>query len=384
MSANLQEIFNKFQQVAQQAAPVVQQAVTTQVQNVAQNVVNQNMTTTETLSQTTDTSIFDTSEEKEDKKTGKTSDKAGYDEQIAQLNAKGIKTTIVNGEADFSQYGAALSDELKEAVKIETEDELKIQEELAGLFQGKNVYQTNDFIAEAQALGYEVSSDWTQTTYIPDNKADGHYDTDVTNGAVNVLTIKDPQTGAEIKIVDANGNGAIESEELFMNQILEEVSINLDPSNFGQASGVSASGSSGSTDTSIMMTSEAIDNTAKEIDKLESEAIKEETKSKETSKSEETNETKKAKKARKQEVEDKKEELEAKEEELKSQKEEKLEEKELKEQEEMTEDYNNYLMDKYSSLLDEMSTSELNKAKEAIEKAAELYTEQNYKSEFAA
>ena len=94
---------------------------------------------------------------------------------------------------------------------------------------------TDEFMAAAREMGYVVEINYVGTSYIADNKADGHYDKDITNGAIGVLTITDPSTGGEIKIADANGNGAIESEELFMNEILEGVSANIDTTQFAKA-----------------------------------------------------------------------------------------------------------------------------------------------------
>ena len=85
-------------------------------------------------------------------------------------------------------------------------------------------------------MGLNVQSDWVSTSYLVDAKATGGGQAGLNqNGAITVLTIVDPSTGAEIKIADTNGNGAIEIEELFMNELLSGISKTIDTSNFKAA-----------------------------------------------------------------------------------------------------------------------------------------------------
>ena len=47
------------------------------------------------------------------------------------------------------------------------------------------------------------------------------------HGAIDIFTFTDPSTGAEIKIADANGNGVIETEELFFNELLTDINTEI-------------------------------------------------------------------------------------------------------------------------------------------------------------
>ena len=211
--------------------------------------------------------IFEEENKTADKKDRSTT-KANYDEYIAQLKSLGLKTTSLgNGEANFAEYGAALSDEIKNEITKSLDDPNAkvIQDKLIAAYQekGRNELHTSEFKNIAKQLGYEVKSEYVKTTYIVDNKYDGHYDTDVTDGAVEVITIVDPSTGAEIKIADSNGNGAIEIEEVMMNEILEVISANIDTSYFGSVNISTGGGGSGGDGVNHLVesTKEAIDNT---------------------------------------------------------------------------------------------------------------------------
>lgn len=220
------------------------------INNPAANT-NNTAATTNTLNTQT-ASIFNENpfEQQNDENTTKkdrSTSKASYDEYIAQLKSLGLKTTgLGEGEANFAEYGAALSEELKNEITKSLDDPnaKAIQDKLIAAYQqkGRNELHTSEFKDIARQLGYEVSSEYVGTTYIVDNKFDGHYDTDVTDGAIEVITIVDPSTGAEIKIADSNGNGAIEIEEVMMNEILEGISANIDTSYFGSVN-ISAGGS---------------------------------------------------------------------------------------------------------------------------------------------
>lgn len=158
-----------------------------------------------------------------------------YNNWIADLNSRGIKTThLGNGEANFANYTAALSDDLKQEIvaSFDCEADYDLQAKLAGLYGSKSVMQSGDIVSAAKANGIQVNVQYVKTSYIVDNKADGHYDTDVTNGAIAVYTFKDGN-GGEIKIADANGNGALETEELFMNELLSGVVSDISASSGG-------------------------------------------------------------------------------------------------------------------------------------------------------
>ncbi len=160
-----------------------------------------------------------------------------YDSWVASLNQRGIKTTSLgNGEANFADYTGALSESLKQEImaSFDCQADYDLQAKLAGIFGGKSVMQSGDIVGAAKAAGIQVNVQYVNTSYIVDNKADGHYDKDVTNGSIAVYTFKDAN-GGEIKIADANGNGALETEELFMNELLSGVVSDISAS--GGASG---------------------------------------------------------------------------------------------------------------------------------------------------
>jgi len=163
---------------------------------------------------------------------------SNYNEWISSLNSRGIKTTrLGNGEANFADYTNALSDSLKQEImaSFDTDADYDLQSKLASLLGGSNLIQSRDMSKTLAGSGISYSVQYVKTSYIPDNKADGHYDKNVTNGAIAVYTFKDAN-GGEIKIADANGNGALESEELFMNELLSGVVSDIQAASAPQAS----------------------------------------------------------------------------------------------------------------------------------------------------
>ena len=171
----------------------------------------------------------------------------GYSEFINQLEQAGYNTTNINsarGEADFSDYGNALSDELQSMItdSFDCEQDYALQEQIAAMYGNKSNLHRSDFVAACRAAGYEVNVEYVKSSYIPDNKGDGHYDTDISRASIGVYTISDGK-GGEIKIADANGNGALEIEELFMNQILQGVAVDVDKLAASKANGTAWTGS---------------------------------------------------------------------------------------------------------------------------------------------
>lgn len=167
--------------------------------------------------------------------------KAGYDEYIASLNEAGLKTTkLGKNETNFAEYGAALSEEVAMDIinSFDTEADYILQQEIAGLFKNKNVIDVGDFISALKSMGLEVSRTSVKTSYISDAKAHNGVGQYIENGSIGLFTIRDPETGAEIKIPDANGNGAIEVEEVFMNELLSGISKEIDKTNLQKYSGV--------------------------------------------------------------------------------------------------------------------------------------------------
>lgn len=162
-----------------------------------------------------------------------------YNDWITSLNSRGIKTTSLgNGEANFADYTGALSESLKQEImaSFDCDADYDLQAKLAGIFGSKSVMQSGDIVGAAKAAGIQVNVEYVKTSYIVDNKADGHYDKDVTNGSIAVYTFKDAN-GGEIKIADANGNGALETEELFMNELLSGVVSDISASGGAAAGG---------------------------------------------------------------------------------------------------------------------------------------------------
>ncbi len=174
----------------------------------------------------------------------------GYDEFVSRLKSAGLKTTSLGkNEVNFAEYAAALSDELKQEVidSFDCEADYILQQEIAALFQNSNDVKNGDFRRALEAAGFEVDRKSVKTSYIiDDKKSDADGGGQLTNGSVTVFTVRDPETGAEIKIVDANGNGAIEVEELFMNELLTGISAQIDTSNYQKFGGVRISSGSAS------------------------------------------------------------------------------------------------------------------------------------------
>ncbi len=164
-----------------------------------------------------------------------------YNDWITSLNSRGIKTTnLGKGEANFADYTNALSESLKQEImaSFDCDADYDLQAKLASLYDG-NVKQSGDIVNAAKKAGIQVNVQYVKTSYIVDNKADGHYDKDVTNGSIAVYTFKDAN-GGEIKIADANGNGALETEELFMNELLSGVVSDISAPSGGGVSGKQA------------------------------------------------------------------------------------------------------------------------------------------------
>ena len=177
-----------------------------------------------------------------------TNTQMNYNEFLNKLQSQGLKTTYTEAnEANFSTYGNALSDSLKSQImdSFDRDEDYEIQANIAGLFKGKgsNFMDSDSFMAGCQSLGYSVNVEYQSTSYISDYKA-GNYSNSVSNGAIAVYTISDGH-GGEIKIADANGNGGLETEEVFMNNILGDVMKDISiPTNASSASAASSSSSS--------------------------------------------------------------------------------------------------------------------------------------------
>ncbi len=152
---------------------------------------------------------------------------SNYNEWVASLNSRGIKTTHLGSrEANFADYTNALSESLKQEIMASFDNaaDYDLQSKLASLLGGKNLMQSRDIGKILGGTGISYKVQYVKTSYIVDNKKGGSYmnNKNAINGSIAVYTFKDAN-GGEIKIADANGNGALESEELFMNEILSGV-----------------------------------------------------------------------------------------------------------------------------------------------------------------
>lgn len=195
------------------------------------------------------TSIASTFDKYFDTQNQKTTGTKSYDDFVSEMNAAGIKTTNINSnEANFADYGNALSDDLKQRImdSFDCEQDYELQSLIAGIYSdaGVSVLQSGQFVSACKSLGLNVNIEYQQTSYIWDYKA-GNFSNQEINGSIAVYTISDGM-GGEIVIADANGNAALESEELFMNQILGDINYEISANkNVGASFSSGASSSSG-------------------------------------------------------------------------------------------------------------------------------------------
>ena len=170
-----------------------------------------------------------------------------YQEFEERLHSAGIKTTSIREgkEANFADYGNALSDDLKQQIldSFDCEQDYQLQSMIADLYNdNKSVLQSGQFVSACKNMGLTVNISYQKTSYISDYKA-GNFDNSVGTGSIAVYTISDGM-GGEIKIADANGNGALESEEIFMNQILGDINYEISVKQGTSAEKLGASSSS--------------------------------------------------------------------------------------------------------------------------------------------
>ena len=153
---------------------------------------------------------------------------------ISRLESMGLQTTALysDAETNFVQYGQALSQELKEEIvgSFDNEQDYIIQQQIAELFKSTNVIDSGSFISACQSLGLSCSVDYESTSYIVDYKQS--QSGAVVDGYIAIYTISDGK-GGEIKIADANGNGYLETEELFMNEILSGINNEISATGTG-------------------------------------------------------------------------------------------------------------------------------------------------------
>ncbi len=143
----------------------------------------------------------------------------------------------------FAQYAAALDDNIKQEIldSFDTEADYILQQEIAAAYKTGSM-PLDQFQKVLKSMGYKVNRTSVQTNYIIDDKKDAaHHGGEYTRGNITMYTISDPQTGAEIKIIDSNGNAEIELEEIFLNELLEGVARDIDTSNFQRAQNINPS-----------------------------------------------------------------------------------------------------------------------------------------------
>lgn len=164
-----------------------------------------------------------------------------YSSWIANLQGRGFNTTgLSSGEANFADYGHALNDDLKNQISQngKTQADKDLLALVASLFGGKSVMQYSDFINVLKSKGLNVSVEYVSTSYIVDEKQSGTKGAkNVTRGSIAVYQISDGK-GGKLTIADANGNAAIEIEEVFMNEILSGVASDIKGD--GSGTGMSA------------------------------------------------------------------------------------------------------------------------------------------------
>lgn len=154
-----------------------------------------------------------------------------YNNWVQDLRSRGFNTTGLSGnEANFADYGNALSNDIKSKIAQngQTQADKDLQAFVASLFGKKSNLKSNDLMSMCRSKGLKVSSSYQKTTYIVDEKQTGKKgQKKVITGSINIITITDPKTGGKLVIADANGNAAIEIEEVFMNEILSGVTSDI-------------------------------------------------------------------------------------------------------------------------------------------------------------
>ena len=139
------------------------------------------------------------------------------------------------GYENFRKYFNDLSPNIVQDClsTFDSQADLAMQQTIAEALygSGRATVNINELQGILSSKGITVSTEYVSAQYRVDEFAVGG-DGYVTNGAITVMTFKDAN-GGEIKIADANGNAALETDELFMNEILG--GITTDIGNMGTA-----------------------------------------------------------------------------------------------------------------------------------------------------
>lgn len=167
------------------------------------------------------------------KNAGAPIDGQDYDAWAAEKEEQGLRLTrLGKNEADFSLYMNSLSDELKNEItdSFDCEEDYELQAEIAAAFKNNNTnfLHRSDIAALCKQNGWKLERVSYSTSYIPDYKA-GNFSNSVNeHGRINVYTISDGK-GGSIMIADANGNGGLEIEEVYGNELLNGVVSDIQP-----------------------------------------------------------------------------------------------------------------------------------------------------------
>ena len=148
---------------------------------------------------------------KEDKK------KSGLNNWVNSMGNSKVQNKVNKRRAQFNMYANDLDNKVKQMVvnSFDCEADYVLQQEIATLYakEGKASIKTKDLVGLLEKQGYKVSRESIKATYRSDFK--GSHNGEIREGHhVTVLTVTDPETGAEIKIADSNGNAEIEIEEV--------------------------------------------------------------------------------------------------------------------------------------------------------------------------
>ena len=120
----------------------------------------------------------------------------------------------------------SLDDSIKQELisSFDCEADYQLQKDIAAYFgsrTGINNHELNGTI-NINGKTIQVTSKKSEVAVDFFNETNG-----MNHGAIDIFTFTDPSTGAEIKIADANGNGVIETEELFFNELLTDINTEI-------------------------------------------------------------------------------------------------------------------------------------------------------------
>ena len=120
----------------------------------------------------------------------------------------------------------SLDDSIKQELisSFDCEADYQLQKDIAAYFgsrTGINNHELNGTI-NINGKTIQVTSKKSEVAVDFYNETNG-----MNHGAIDIFTFTDPSTGTEIKIADANGNGVIETEELFFNELLTDINTEI-------------------------------------------------------------------------------------------------------------------------------------------------------------